>query len=516
MNQILKAYFKDMADFDFSNDPFGWVNYCFEWGKGELSDHSGPDEWQEGILIDIRDKLRAGLVTPEGAIQAVIQIAVASGHGIGKSALVSWLILWAMATFEDTKGIVTANTETQLRTKTWAELSKWYRLCLVKEMFVMSATAIYSADKSHEKTWRIDMIPWSEQKPESFAGMHNKGKRIIIIFDEASAISDVIWEVTEGALTDQGTQIMWFAFGNPTRNTGRFYECFNRYRVRWLNKQIDSRTARMTNKDQIQQWIDDYGVDSDFVKVRVRGMFPSVSMRQLISVEDATAALGRHLRPEQYNFAPKILTCDPAWEGDDMLEIGLRQGLYFRILRSIPKNDNDIEVANILANLENEHGVDAVIIDAGFGTGIISAGRTMNREWIGIWFSGKSPDPGCLNMRAYMWKEMRDWLKSGGAIPDDKVLYADLIGPEVCPRTDGKIQLESKKDMKKRGLPSPNKADCLALSFAVPVVGRGESLTGIPNSKLHFANAGGNPLDRRSDRRFSNTNSRNFRDRRRF
>lgn len=485
---ILQAYFKDMAEMDFAADPYKWVMYVFPWGSGELADYDGPDEWQKDVLITIRDKLK----NKEIDMQTAIQIAVASGHGIGKSALVSWIVLWAMATFEDTKGIVTANTETQLRTKTWAELSAWYRRCLVKEMFVMSATAIYSVDKDHEKTWRIDMIPWSESNPEAFAGMHNKGKRIVIIFDEASAIADMIWEVTEGALTDKDTEIMWFAFGNPTRNTGRFYDCFNRYRNRWLNKQIDSRTAKMTNKELINQWIEDYGVDSDFVKVRVRGLFPSMSMRQLIAVEDVDAATKRSLRPEQYNFAPVIITCDPAWEGDDSLEIGLRQGLYFRILRSLPKNDNDIEVANILANLENEHDADAVIIDAGYGTGIISAGRTMGRSWFAIWFNGKSPDPGCLNMRAYMWKEMRDWLKSGGAIPNDKQLYADLIGPEVVPRSDGKIQLEAKKDMKKRGLPSPNKGDALALSFAVQIASRRQS--SFPKQNLHFAVAGNNPL----------------------
>ena len=85
-------------------------------------------------------------------------------------------------------------------------------------------------------------------------------------------------------------------------------------------------------------------------------MFPAMSARQFISVTDVDAAFGRHLRPEQYSFAPKILTCDPAWEGDDELVIGLRQGLAFKILRTIPKNDNDIQVANIVANLEETFG----------------------------------------------------------------------------------------------------------------------------------------------------------------
>lgn len=480
-NQAEQELVNAMASF--SKDPYGWVLFSFEWGVGELKGHDGPDEWQAEVLKSVRD----GLLT----LGEAIQIAIASGHGIGKSALVSWLILWSLSTFEDTMGVVTANTETQLKTKTWAQLAKWYRLCICRHWFKFTATAIFSVDPEHERTWRIDMIAWSERNTEAFAGLHNQGKRIVVVFDEASAIPDVIWEVSEGALTDMDTEIMWFAFGNPTRNTGRFKDCFGRFRHRWQTKQIDSRTSRITNKEKIQEWIDDYGIDSDFVKVRVRGMFPSMSMKQFISVDDVDKAFGKHLRPEQYNFAPKILTCDPAWEGDDMLEIGIRQGLADRNLRSIAKNDNDIEIANILARIEDEEEADAVFIDAGYGTGIVSAGRTMGRNWQLVWFGGESPDRGCLNMRAYIWNEMKKWLKAGGAIEPDTVLYHDLIGPETVPRADGKIQLESKKDMKGRGLPSPGKADRLALSFAFPVAKKQRGVFAGQKSKEEY-----NPLGR--------------------
>jgi len=446
----------------FSKDPLAYVLYAFEWGSGELSKHKGPDDWQTDVLNDVG----AGVVS----LQQAIQIATASGHDIGKSALVAWLILWAMSTREDTRGVVTANTESQLRTKTWPELAKWHRLSINRHWFTVTATAIFSVVKDHEKTWRIDAVPWSDSNTEAFAGLHNEGKRILLLFDEASAIPDVIWEVAEGAMLDTDTEIIWCAFGNPTRNTGRFKECFGRFRHRWIGRQIDSRSCRIANKQKIQEWIDDYGIDSDFVKVRVRGMFPSLSVKQFISLEDVDGAFGKSIRPEQYIFAPKILTCDPAWEGDDELVIGMRQGLVFNILRTIAKNDNDITVATLLANLEDEHQADAVFIDAGYGTGILSAGKVLNRShWRLVWFAEKSTDKGCFNKRAEMWKLMRDWLKEGGAIPSDNVLHDDLIGPETVPRLDGKLQLESKKDMKKRKVPSPNRADALALSFAYPV-----------------------------------------------
>ena len=139
------------------------------------------------------------------------------------------------------------------------------------------------------------------------------------------------------------------------------------------------------------------------------------------------------------------------------------------MLAAYPKNDNDLVMAGYLAKFEDEHQADAVFIDQGFGTGIYSAGKAMGRKWILVSFGAASPDPGFLNLRAYMWNEGRKWLQQGGAYPDDQVMYDDLIGPEYQVRMDGKIKLESKDDMKKRGLPSPNRADALMLSFAYPV-----------------------------------------------
>lgn len=445
-------------------DPLAWAEQAFDWGEGELSEYDGPREWQREAFAEIRDHLQ----NPETRHQPLM-LARASGHGIGKSAFIGMVTNWALSTCDDCKVAITANTDNQLRTKTSPEVGKWGRLSITSGWFDINATSIASRDSAHSKTWRADFTPWSEHNTEAFAGLHNKGKRIVLIFDEASAIADKVWEVAEGALTDEGTEIIWIAFGNPTRNTGRFRECFRRFKHRWKGRQIDSRTVKGTNKAQIQKWVDDFGEDSDFVKVRVRGMFPSMSARQFISEADVTDAYGRKLRPEQYNFAPKILTCDPAWEGDDELVIGIRQGLAFRILATLAKNDNDLIVAQKIARFEDEEKADAVFVDAGYGTGIVSAGQGLGRDWTLVWFAGESADPGCLNKRAEMWKQARDWLKSGGAIPEDPTLRDELQAPETVPRIDGKIQIESKKDMKARGLPSPNRADALILSFAFPV-----------------------------------------------
>ena len=456
-----------------THDPLAFVYFAYPWGEPgtPLEDMEGPDEWQIQILKDIGEQLKKGK-----DLQTAIQEAVASGHGIGKSALISWLIHFAISTHENTRGVVTANTEGQLRTKTWPELSKWHNMFIAKDLFTYTATAIFSSDKDYEKTWRIDAIPWSKNSPESFAGLHNQGNRILVLFDEASAIDDVIWEVTEGALTDANTEIIWCAFGNPTRNSGRFRECFRKYRKFWNTYQIDSRTVKISNKAKIDEWLEAYGEDSDFFKVRVRGVFPSASDLQFISTEIADKAQKQVYKPGQFEHLPVIIGVDPAWTGSDSLEIVMRQGYYMKSLASIPKNDDDWRMAQLIAQFEDEYKADAVFIDMGYGTGIYSIGKQLGRKWRLIEFGGKSNDPVYLNMRAYMWGQMKEWLREGGSIPpNDQALYDDIVGPEAIIDKNGRIQLESKKDMKDRGLPSPNKGDALALTFAARVVKKSET-----------------------------------------
>lgn len=467
----------ELADVD--DDPYTFVLSFFPWGEGQLAKFKGPDKWQIDVLLYIRDEIRNGRMSAGKALDLVVQIAVASGHGIGKSALVAWMILWALSTFEDTRGIVTANTDTQLKTKTWPELSKWFHMFRAKHLFCLTATSIYSATPDHQRTWRIDIIPWSINNTDAFAGLHNQGKRIILIFDEASSIADKIWEVAEGALTDSDTEIIWIAFGNPTMNTGRFRECFRKYRHRWATMQVDSREVEITNKNVIAQRIDDYGIDSDYVKVRILGQFPSSSDRQMIPTDLAMSGRGRHLRPEMFNFAPVILGVDPAWTGGDETVIYLRQGLFSKRLAAFPRNDDDTYIAGVVAMYEDEYHADAVFIDLGWGTGIYSAGKNVGRQWSLVSFGSAAPDAGYVNLRAYMWAKGKEWLKQGGSYPeDDQIMQDDLISPEVIPRPDGKILLESKESMKDRGLPSPNRADALFLTFAMPVAKKNTLLRG--------------------------------------
>lgn len=461
---------------DFTDDPVEFVWFAFPWGEpGELQDET-PEDWQLSLLRDVRD----GLLTPWEAIQ----LATTSGHGVGKSALVSWLILWAMSTMPDTKGVVTANTETQLKTKTWVELSKWYRLFIGRNLFKLTATAMFSVDPEHEKTWRFDMVPWSERNTEAFAGLHNYGRRILVVFDEASAIPDVIWEVTEGALTDEETQIIWCVFGNPTRNAGRFRECFpgGRFEHRWSSRAVDSRSVRRTNKTQLQRWIDDYGEDHDFVRVRVRGVFPRQDAVSFIPLELAREAAARQLSDGVTKGMPLIMGVDVARFGDDVSVLWFRKGLDARSIKPmIFAGVDTVQLAAHIAKAFRDHAANMVLVDGGgVGGGVVDNLRRLRIPHIEVQFGAKpdgwnetDPEIKYANKRAEIWGAMKGWLRSG-AIPDlvpgmEVGLCEELAGPTFTFNSQEMIQLEKKQDMRRRGVASPNMADALACTFAYPV-----------------------------------------------
>lgn len=462
----------------FSSDPLGFAYYGFEWGKGELVKFARLEDWQEELLID----LGRGVITVQEAIARAestvpLRFARTSGHGIGKSALVAIIILWAISTFEDTIGVVTANTENQLKTKTWKELAVWYRRFIGRDLFKLTATSLYSVDPDHEKTWKIDMVPWSERNTEAFAGLHNQGKRILLIFDEGSAIPDLIYEVAEGALTDEATEIIWACFGNPTRNKGRFRDCFagGKFAHRWSAKAIDSRSVRITNKPQIAEWIADYGEDSDFVRVRVRGIFPRIDAESFIPYELAFGSVNREIEPQS---ASLILGVDVGRFGDDPSVIVGRRGRDWKPFTPIILPGLSVVqlAARIAAEFNAKRPVLVIVDEGGVGGGVVDILRTLNIPVLGVDFGGKSllsqTPTKVANNRAFIWHGMREALP-GASLPNIKTsentdLVDELTGPTYTLNNKEEIQLESKKEMRARGVPSPNVADAYACTFAYP------------------------------------------------
>ena len=455
------------------DDPLGFVLFAFPWGEegGLLESESGPDDWQQGVLLDVQKEMRDP--THEGAIQ----INVASGHGVGKTALIAWLIIWAMSTRAHPQIPVTANTKEQLLNKTWRELAKWHKMAINTHWFEWNATKFVKV--SDRETWFATAVTWSKERSEAFAGTHEK--HVIMIFDEGSAIDDTIYEVAEGAMTTPNS--MWFVFGNPTRNVGRFREIMpgGRFAKRWTHFKVDSRTAKKADKTKIQQWIDDYGLDSDFVRVRVLGELPRSSSLQFIGVDLVEKAMSKGQHSERlYRDLPKVMGIDVARFGDSESVIVRRQGLQIVEIKKYRELDL-MTFASIIAREINDWKPDAVFVDVtGIGAGVVDRLKSLNYYVTEVGFGNRAEkDKMYKNKRAEMWARMRDWLSDGGAVLHDDRLKSQLISVEYCFDGGDRLQLEKKEDLLSRGLESPDIADAIALTFAESVrltnPGRGQS-----------------------------------------
>ena len=460
---------EDMAGF--AADPFGHAMFAYPWGEGPLEGIAGPRQWQRDILREIGDHIS----NPATRFQPC-RIAVASGHGCGKSSLIAMVVKWAMDTCPDCRVVLTANTEGQLVSKSMPELLKWHGMSLTKDWFRPAVTSLAATQAGHAHSWRLDAIPWSIHQPEAFAGLHNAGRRIVLAFDEASSIPDRIWEVAEGAMSDEGTEIIWLALGNPTRNSGRFKESFGRFRNMWSTRQIDSRTVEGTNKQQLDEIVQAYGEDSDFAKVRVRGLFPSASTMQFIGTELVDAARAR--APFVMPTDPLVFGLDHARFGDDSSVLAIRQG---RDAKSRPwkrwHGANSLEIAGEVALEVGRWNPNAVFVDAGGPNagGVIDRLRQLTNVPIHeVHFGGKGREArfngeirtATANKRAEMWTNMRAWLERGAIPEGNQRLADDLTNVEYTYNDANAVLLEKKSLMRARGLASTDEADALALTFA--------------------------------------------------
>lgn len=442
----------------FYNDPLAYVLYAFPWGEpGPLSGQY-PDLIQISILEDIKKEIEK---KESGDIDTALRIAVASGHGIGKSALTSWIILWFLSTRPNPQVVVTAGTASQLTSKTWREVAKWKRLAINGDWFEWTATKMYHKDRPD--TWFASALAWSESNPDAFAGTHEE--HVLVIFDEASSIADVIWETVEGAMTTQGS--MWLAFGNPIRNTGRFFECFGRFRHRWVTHKIDSRKSSLTNKNEIQQWLEDYGEDHDFFRVRVRGEFPHHDDQQFISPETVRSCM--QFKATNFDHMPVLIGVDVALRQDKTV-VAVRQGNKLHFLKKFHRL-NALQVANHVADIYSSFPHAMIFVDTvGVGDSVVDFIRSIGIKVIEVNGGMAADNPEhYLNKRAEMWGRMKQWLEKGAEIPSDDELFDDLTGIRADYNLKNQMCMEKKQSMFSRGLPSPDTADALAHTFFMNV-----------------------------------------------
>jgi hypothetical protein len=293
---------------------------------------------------------------------------------------------------------------------------------------------------------------------------------VLVIFDEASGIDDSIWAVTGGFFTENTPNRFWMAFSNPRRNTGYFYEAFNSKRDFWKTRVVDARTVEGTDKAVYQRIIDEYGPDSSQAHVEVYGMFPNAGDDQFIGADLVDDAMKR--TKYQDLSAPIIIGVDPARFGADATVIAVRQGRDIVRIARHRGDDTMTVVGHVIEAIEEYKPTLVVIDEGGLGAGIVDRLKEQRYKIKGVNFGNKSSQPVMYgNKRAEMWGKMREWLKTA-AIPNDRFLKTDLISPMMKPDSRGTIFLESKKDMKSRGLASPDAADAIAVTFAFPVAHR--------------------------------------------
>jgi hypothetical protein len=460
------------------DNPEAFVLFMFPWGQPNtpLGEFKGPRKWQREVLREIADHIKEN----HGKLDMdALRVAVSSGRGIGKSALVSWLILWMLTTRIGSSVIVSANSENQLRTVTWGELTKWATMAINSHWWDPSATKLTPAQwltdlverdlKKGTRYWAAEGKLWSEENPDSYAGVHNHDG-MMVIFDEASGIPNGIWSVAAGFFTEKILDRYWFAFSNPRRNTGYFFETFHSKRDFWKGQIIDARTVEGTDQSIYNQIIAEYGEDSIQARVEVYGEFPAVGEDQFISPVVVDDAMKR--KPYKDATAPVVLGVDPARGGMDSTVIVTRQGRDIVAIRRFKGEDTMSVVGHVIDAIEEFKPVLTVIDEGGLGYGILDRLTEQRYKVRGVNFGWKAKNPKMWgNKRAEMWGAMRDWLKTA-SIPVDRILKNDLIGPMRKPDSAGTIYLEGKKEMKSRGLASPDAADAIAVTFAFPVAHR--------------------------------------------
>ena len=465
------------------DDPEAFVLFAFPWGQKNtpLEHFKAPRAWQRRTLRRVAQVIRDNRgKKSDGEMMDALRRAVSSGRGVGKSALVSWLIIWMLTTRIGSSVIVSANSESQLRKVTWGELTKWVTMAINSHWWEPTATSLSPANwltelverdlKKGTRYWGAEGKLWSEENPDAYAGAHNMDG-MMVIFDEASGIPDSIWSVAAGFFTEDIPDRYWLAFSNGRRNTGYFYEAVEgSKREFWESEKIDARTVEGTDKTIYQQIIDEYGEDSDEARVEVYGDFPKSGQDQFIAphlVDDAMR------RPQHKDMtAPVVIGVDPARGGADSTVIVVRRARDIVAIKRYRGDDTMTTVGHIIDAIEEYRPALTVIDEGGLGYGVLDRLTEQKYKVRGVNFGWKAKNPAAYqNKRAEMWGAMRDWLRSA-SLPQDRLLKADLIGPMKKPNSAGTIFLEGKKEMKARGLASPDAADAIAVTFAFPVAHR--------------------------------------------
>jgi len=436
-----------------------------------------PDDWQLEYLRALTERRNKRIPRLERKRRFALKACV----GPGKTAVLAIVLWWFISTRVDAKGAATSITGANLDANLWAELAKWQdKSPLLMKAFEWTATQIRSRERP--STWFIDARQWANSAdPNSLgntlAGLH--GDNVIFVIDEAGGVPMEVAAAAEGGLAnvdeDEGREGMFLIAGNPTHLSGPLYAACTRDSTRWHVQEItgdpdDPRRAKRISIDWAREMIASYGRDSDVVKVKVLGQFPSVSPDSLMGPDEVYAAMKREVALLEYASEVKIMGVDVARYGDDRTVICIRQGRVMfkpKVMRNLDVPD----VAGQIVMAIEKHKPDGVFIDQGtFGIGVVDILRRTKYPVLGIDFGGKPLSGHYANRRSEMWCLLAEWVKNGkGRLADMPELTNELTAPKYGFDKHGHLLLEKKEEIKKRTGCSPDIADALALTFAQPV-----------------------------------------------
>lgn len=492
---------QDMARF--ALDPMGFAMYAFPWGQHPLyslvelkepwasryNAKYGPDVWTCELLDYVGELARKNNFDGTHAVKPQ-RHTIRSGHGIGKTFSTGLIVWWIMSCHPNCRGTITATTNTQIETKTWAQIASMKKQCITGEWFEITQGrgAMKMYHKDYRESWFCAGQSCKEENSEAFAGQHAAGSTSFYIFDEASGIPDKIWEVAEGGLTDGEPMI--FAFGNPTKNSGKFYDTHSSDN-RWHRVKIDSRESQLTNKTEIKEWEEQFGEESDFFKVRVRGEFPNAASSQFIPTGLVAEAMSKPTPSVSQVYKEKVfIGVDVARFGDDSSVIATRIGLDGRTfpLQLIKGADGRELGERVVAHATyflDELRYNEVVIcfdKAGVGAALDDYFRhELDDSRIRVFpidFGAKALKSALyLNKRVEMYGGLKAWLTQGGVLPEDADLKQELISVEYMFTNKQQYQLERKEDLKERIGRSPDRADAYVLTFAKPGLDRGKAVS---------------------------------------
>jgi hypothetical protein len=483
------------------DDPVGFAHYAYPWGAPGTPFEKGLRVWQAEELKRLGDHVvEQSFRFANDLPLKVYRRAWSSGRGPGKSAGFGMIAHWHASTHVGAPTLVAANTESQLRTRTFPEFAVWFGSSINSHWWTTETLRITPAPWLLElvrkptcdgglgrdpKYWYVQGQTWSEDNPNSFAGAHNP-YGMLVLFDEASGIPSAIWDVTRGFFTEVNPYRFHLAASQMRNRQGRFFEVFNDklQGAEWGVRTISTRGMDGIDQAELEAAIKTYGADSDYVRVEIDGLPPQTSEDQFIPWDNVRAAQQNDLNRDEGE--PLILGVDPAPRGKTSWRF--RQGRNARDCCGGATHGSwlgydNVQIAEQIVKLNDKYDPDAICVDFGMGTGVIDVLKRNTRirhKLHEVKFGDTAHDKATewATHAIELWALLRAWLP-GGMVERDEgekgTLSQQLTdrGWRWSGREDNKKILETKDDLQRRGVKSPDDGDALACTFEVNPPRRG-------------------------------------------